>query len=137
MIDNFSVQEALIAQANSTPAIAASFPSGTILEYNFQGTDWVYPAARIQIDTQPDAGEDCGSCPSTVDFSWYIFSEKGSSKEADNLASKFVSGFRTLSFSQNGIKFVRVKILENIKAIRQDSRTWRAQVRCRSIIHSI
>ena len=137
MISNELVQNALIAKANSTPVINASLPSGTVLEYNFQGTDWTYPNARLQIETQSDVSEDSGSCPSVVEFSWYIFSEHGTSKQADNFAGKFVSAFRGLSFSQNNVKFVRVKILENIKAIRQDERTWRAQVRCRSIIHQI
>jgi hypothetical protein len=47
-----------------------------------------------------------------------------------------VQTFRGSSFARNNIKFVRVRILENIKAIRQDVRTWRAQVRCRSVVHN-
>lgn len=136
MIDNDLVQSSLLTQANTTPLITSSFPSGTVVEYNFQGTDWHYPAARIHIEDQRDL-EDYATCPSVVEFSWYIFSEKASSKEANNLAYKFVSAFRGLSFSQNHVKFVKIKILENIPAIRQDERTWRSQVRCQSIIHSI
>ena len=136
MIDNDLVQAALILKANSTAGITSSVPSGTILEYEFQGADWSYPNARLQIESQSDVSEDSGSCPSRVDFSWYIFSEKGTSKEADQIAGDFVAAFRGLSFTANNIKFVRVRVLENIKAIRQDSRTWRAQVRCQSVIHA-
>ena len=136
MINNDLVQAALIAKANSTPNIQTSLPSGTVLEYNYQGTDWTYPTARLQIESQVDVSEDVGSCPSMVEFSWYIFSEQGTSRQANLIAGKFVSSFRGLSFSQNNIKFVRVKILENIPAIRQDEGTWRSQVRCRSIVHN-
>lgn len=137
MISNDLVQIALLGKANSTPVIQTSLPSGTILEYNWQGTDAVYPMARLLIESQTDLINDVVNCPAVVSFSWYAFSEKGGSREADQLAGKFVQAFRGLSFSFNGIKFVRVRVLENIKAIREDTRTWRAQVRCRSVIHNL
>ena len=136
MISNELVQAAILAKANSTPVIQTYLPSGTVLEYNWQGADQNFPSARLHIENQFDAAEDIGSCPSTVEFSFYIFSEQGTSKQADQIAGAIVSGFRGLSFSRNNIKFVRVKILENIKAIRDTERTWRAQVRCRSVIHN-
>lgn len=135
MISNDLIQAAIIAKANSSAVlIAAPLSSGTVLEYNFQGTDWTYPCVRLQLESQPDATED--SCPSAVEFSFYVFSEQSSSKQANQLAGRVVSVFRGLSFTQNSIKFVKVKILENIPAIRQDVRTWRAQIRCRSVIHN-
>lgn len=136
MIDNNLLQAALIAKANGNATITASLPSGTILEYNFQGTDLTYPLARLQLESQADLSEPNVHCPSQVDFSWYIFSEKNSSKECNQIAGKFVSQFRGLSFSQNSIRFVKIRILENIPAIREDERTWRAQVRCQSIVHN-
>lgn len=136
MISNDIVQTALIAKANSTPGIQSYLPSGTVVEYNFQGVDWTYPCGRLQMESQIEQSEDLSGCPSWVEFSWYIFSEKGTSKEANQVAGAFVTAFRGLSFTKNNIKFVRVKILENIPAIRQDERTWRSQVRCRSLIHN-
>lgn len=133
MIPNDQVQTALLAKANSTPNINTSLPSGTILEYHWQGTDSNYPNARVQLETQIDVGEDC---PAVVEWSWYIFSEKGTAKEANQIAGKFVESFKGLSFARNNVKFTRCKILETIPAIRQDDRTWRAQVRCRSIVHA-
>ena len=135
MISNDLVQAALIAKANSTADIQAHLPSGTIVEYNYQGTEWGYPCGRLDMGPQSDQSEDTANCPSWVEFSWYIFSEKSSSKEANQIAGAFVSAFRGLSFTRNNIKFARVKILENIPAIRQDVRTWRSQIRCRSLIH--
>lgn len=135
MIDNDLIQAALIANANGNPVITGILPLGSVLEYNFQGTDTSYPSARLQLESQSDLAELNAQCPSQVDWSWYIFSEKGSSKECNQIASKFVSQFRGSSFSQNNIKFVKIRILENIPAIREDERTWRAQIRCQSIVH--
>lgn len=135
MIDNNLLQAALISKANSSSGIQTYLSSGTVLEYNWQGVDFALPAARLQIESQSDISELNVSCPSQVDFSWYIFSEKQSSKECNQVAGSFVSAFRGISFEKNGVKFVRVRITENIPAIREDERTWRAQVRCQSIIH--
>lgn len=135
MISNDLVKAALIAKTNSTPNIQTYLPSGTVLEYNYQGTDWTYPCGRIIVEDQTEQSEDTQGCPSWVDFSIYVFSEKGSSKEADQIAGAIVSSFRGLSFAKNNIKFVRVRIVENIPAIKQDERVWRAQVRCRTLIH--
>jgi len=136
MIDNNLLQAALIAKANSSTGIQTYLSSGTVLEYNWQGVDFGMPAARLQIEGQSDISELNEHCPSQVDFSWYIFSEKQSSKECNQIAGAFVTAFRGISFEKNAIKFVRVRISENIPAIREDERTWRAQVRCQSIVHS-
>lgn len=136
MISNELIQAALTAKVNGNSVITASIASGTIIEYNFQGTDFLYPNARLQIESQNDVADTNVHCPSQVDFSWYIFSERASSKECNQIAGKFVSQLRGLSFAQNSIKFVKIRILENIPAIREDERTWRAQIRCQSIVHN-
>lgn len=134
MIDNNLIKAALIAKANNTAGIQTYLPSGTVLEYNFQGTDWTYPCGRLELEPQTQEGKN--GCPSYIQFNWYIFSEQGSSKQADQIAGSFVTAFKDVSFVQNNIKFSSIKILENIPAIKQDVRTWRAQVRCRSLIHN-
>lgn len=133
MISNELVQAALVAKINNTPLVMA-LVSGTVLEYNFQGTDWIYPCARLQLEPQIGAGN-AVACPSFIEFSFYGFSEQGTSKEANQIAGAFVTSFRSLSFSQNNIKFSNIEVLENIPAIRQDVRTWRSQVRCRVLLH--
>ena len=139
MIDNDLLQAAILAKSQGVTALTSSLPSGTasIKEFNWRGTDFQYPCVRIAVESQFDVSETNISCPSQVDFSFYIFSEKQSSKEANSIAGKVVAGLRGLSFAQNNIKFVKVRILEHIPAIAEDERTWRAQVRCRSIVHEI
>jgi len=136
MISNELIQSALISKANGDTVIVASpLVSGSVREFNFQGTDFSYPAVRLQIESQIDVADTNVHCPSQVDFSWYVFSEKASSLEANSIAGRLVSELRGLSFSQNNIKFVKIRVLENIPAIREDERTWRAQVRCQSVVH--
>ncbi len=136
MIANDLLQQAIIDKSNSTAGIQTYLPSGTVLEYDFQGTDWTYPNGRIQMEGQFDVSEDMVHCPSYVEFSFYIFSEQRTSKQANQIAGAVVTAIRGISFTRNNIKFARVRVLENIPAIRSDERTWRAQVRCRSLVHN-
>lgn len=138
MISNDLVQAAILAKAQAITALTSSLPSGTasIKEFNWRGVIFQYPCIRLDIASQVDLSETNVSCPAQVDFSFYVYSEAQSSREANQIAGKVVTGFRGLSFSQNSIKFVKVRILENIPALVEDERTWRAQVRCQSIVHA-
>jgi len=138
VIDNDLIQAAILAKAQTITALTSSLPSGTasIKEYNWRGVIFQYPCVRLDIESQVDLSETNVSCPAQIDFSFYIYSESQSSREANQIAGKVVTGFRGLSFSQNSIKFVKVRILENIPALVEDERTWRAQVRCQSIVHA-
>jgi len=133
MISNELIKAAIVAKTQATATIIAALTDGAtgIKEFNYRGTDFSYPCIRIHIDSQYGI-----VCPSGIEFSFYVFSEKASSKEADHIAGIVVSTFQDLSFSQNGIKFVNINILENIPAIAQDELTWRSQIRCRTIIHN-
>lgn len=137
MISNELIQAAIVAKAQATTALTALLGGGVdgIRELNWKGTDFTYPCVRIALEGQTDLTDTNTSCPSQVDFSFYVFSEKASSKEANQIAGIIVTAFRGLSFAQNTVKFVKIRIQENIPAIAQDERTWRAQIRCQSIIH--
>ena len=138
MLDNDLIQGAIVDKAQGFSAITSQLPSGTysIKEFNWKGVDFQYPCIRVALESQIDLSETNVACPSQIDWSFYIFSEKSSSKEANSISGDVVSAFRGLSFRQNSIKFVKVRVLESIPAVAEDERTWRAQVRCQSIIHS-
>lgn len=138
MIDNNLIQAAIVAKTQSLASLTAQLPEGTngIREYNWKGTDFQYPCVRIHLENQTDLINDAESCPAQIEWSFYILSEQSSSKQANQIAGIIVSQLRGLSFSQNNIKFVRIKILENIPAMAVDERVWSAQIRCRSIIHT-
>ena len=108
-----------------------------VSELNWRGDVFSYPNVRIGLESQTDLTPDSNCTPVIIDWSTYIFSEKHSSLEADEIAGLIAVYFKDLNFSANGIRFVRVQILENIPALQEDSNTWRAQVRCRSIVYEV
>lgn len=142
MIPNNDAKEALIIKARSIAALTAPLPTGTlpdgvqgIREYGWKGTVFNYPNIRLELEPQVPTTNDSLCAPSFIEWSWYVFSEHQSSLEADEIAGILVSNFQAISFISNNVKFVRVNITENIPAISQDERTWRAQIRCRSIVN--
>lgn len=137
MISNDVIQAALLAKAQSTTSITSLLPDGAngIKQLNYKGTDFSLPCIRLAIESQTDVFGTEANCPSQVDFSFYVFSEKASSKEADQIAGAVVAAFRGLSFQRDTVKFVKIRILENVPAVAEDERTWRAQIRCQSIVH--
>ena len=139
MISNDIIQAALLAKAQAIVALTSSLTSGAdgIKQLNYKGADFSYPCVRLALEGQTDISGTNTNCPSQADFSFYVFSEKASSKEADQIAGKIITAIRGLSFSQSSVKFVKIRILENIPAIAQDELTWRAQIRCQSIVHLI
>lgn len=137
MISNDLIQAALLAKAQTIAALTAALTSGAkgIKELDYKGTDFSFPCVRIALEGQTDISGTNTNCPSQVDFSFYVFSEKSSSKESNQIAGIIVTAFRGMSFSQSTVKFVKIRITENIPAIAQDEITWRAQIRCQSIAH--
>jgi hypothetical protein len=135
MVSNDIIQAALLAKAQSIVALTAALTGGasSIKQLNFKGTDFSYPSVRLALEGQTELSE--MSCPSQVDFSFYVFSEKSSSKEADQIAGIIVSAIRGISFKQNTVRFTKIRITENIPAIAQDEVTWRSQIRCQSIVN--
>jgi len=137
MIPNDVTKAAVVAILKANATLVARLPDGLlgIREYGWRGNDFQYPAVRVEMETQIDLTP-ASNC-TLVDQSWsvYVFSEQHSSQEADDIAGIIAVYFKDLSFSGTGVKFSRAEILENIPAIPDDERTWRAQVRCRSIIY--
>lgn len=139
MIPNDQVKAAIVAQTKLTTSLVPRLPDGTqgIRESDWRGDVFQYPNVRISLETQTDATPDSDCTPVIQDWSVHVFSEKHSSLETDQLAGLVAVYFKGLNFTQNGIRFLRVQVLENIPAIQEDERTWRAQVRCRSIVQTI
>jgi hypothetical protein len=144
MIPNNVVKAAIVAETKLVPNLVSgsattSLPDGTqgIRETNWRGDEFHYPNVRISLENQTDATPDSNCTPVFQDWSIYVFSEVHSSYQCDEIAGMIVVYFKGRNFSSNGVKFVRVEILENIPAIQEDPNTWRAQIRCRSIVHEL
>ena len=137
MIANYQVKEAIVSILKSSAALVAALPDGSqgIRERGWRGDVFQYPCVRVDLESQRDITD--GFCPPVEqDWSVYVFSEKHSSREADLIAGIIANLFQGRFYNNNGIKFIRVRILENIPAIPEDEITWRAQVRCQSVIQA-
>jgi hypothetical protein len=138
MIPNDVTKAAVVAKLKANATLVARLPDGSqgIREAGWRGNVFKYPNVRVEMESQIDATPDSNCTPVNQAWSVYVFSESHSSQEADDIAGVIASYFKGLSFSGSGVRFSRVEVLENIPAIPDDERTWRAQVRCRSIIYT-
>lgn len=136
MISNNDLKAAIVARLKAFAQLIAILPDGLegVREYEWRGTDFQYPNVRVKIDGQVDTSPDSNCSIFSADWSVYIFSEIHSSNQADMIAGMIANYFRGSNFTYNAVKLVRIQIVENIPAVTQDERTWRAQVRCRSIV---
>lgn len=140
MIPNNDVQAAIVYQTQQVPLLTGTtLPDGArgVSELNWRGDEFQYPNVRVALESQTDATPDSNCTPVVVDWSIYTFSEIHSSFEANEIAGMIAVYFKGRNFTHNGLKFVRVEILENIPALQDDPNTWRSQVRCRSIVHEV
>jgi len=138
MIPNNTVQASIVAETQLVPTLTGTvLPDGAIgvSEVNWRGDVFQYPNVRVGLESQQDATPDSNCTPVFVEWSTYVFSEKHSSFEANEVAGLIVVYFKGRNFTSNGLRFARVEILENIPALQEDSNTWRAQIRCRSIVY--
>ena len=137
MIPNNVTKAAVVTANKAIASLIARLPDGSsgVREYGWRGNDFQYPNVRIEMESQVDQTPDSNCTPVNQAWSEYVFSESHSSMEADELAGIIAEYFKGITFSGDGVKFSRVEILEVIPAIPDDERTWRAQVRCRSIIY--
>lgn len=136
MIANDLIKEAIVTRLRAHTTLTARLPDGVqgVREQFWRGTIFQYPNVRVELETQTDATPDSNCTPAYQDWSVYVFSEKQSSQEADEIAGIIVAYLRGTNFTVNTVKFSKVSILENIPATPEDEHTWRAQIRCRSLI---
>ena len=137
MIANDQVKEAVVSILKANATLIALLPDGLqgVRERGWRGNQFGFPNVRVDLEPQRDQTPDSNCTPVIQDWSIYVYSEQHSSKEADQIAGIIANLFQSRFFVENGIKFARVNILENIPAFPDDENTWRAQVRCRSIIY--
>ena len=138
MIANDLTKAAVVAKLKADATLIARLPDGLlgIREYGWRGNVFQYPNVRVEMEAQVDVTPDSNCTPVNQSWSMYIFSESHSSQEADEISGIISNYFKGISFSGTGVRFSRVEVLESIPAIPDDERTWRAQVRCRSIIYT-
>lgn len=87
MISAELIQKAVIAKLKANAALVAALPSAdNIKEAQWQGTDFTYPAVRVDGNPQEPIGNGVDHLKlSTVSWAVKVYSEKDSSFEAGNI----------------------------------------------------
>lgn len=133
MVRNDQIKKALISHIKSKSDVTAILGDATeVREYNWQGTDYDYPAVRLQLrGNNPD---DSGCAKSIITFTWFCFDEETSSRMCDNLAGTLAEHYNKARFTSEGIRFFGCDVENIIPAIRQNVRTWRSEVQVRALV---
>lgn len=101
MIDNDQIQAAIVAKLKANSPLVTYLTQfqaqDEIRESQYQAAGFVYPAVRVELGTQTEEGNP--PCYSTVPFTVYCYSEKDSSREANQLAG-YVN--RAFGFNADG-----------------------------------
>jgi hypothetical protein len=126
MLSIVDVKEGLITYLKSKTSITDKLSGGAneIREVQWQGVEFTYPNVRVRI-RELVPYNDCGLA--TIASHIYVFSEDASSKEADEIAGIIANELNENHFSSAGVAY-NLWVTDVISAIRQDIRTWRAEV---------
>jgi len=127
MISVNDVQAAFVQSLKSDPLITGALGNNDIREDFWQDKNFVYPNLRVDVgDLTPVQAQPC----EVMDFSnvtIWVFSEKDSSYQANDIAAIVANKYHTHNFTQNS-KVYRTTVSRIIAAKRTDERTWRAGV---------
>lgn len=133
-----AIQAAIITKLKAL-APFGSVQSGEIRELEWQGDSFTYPNIRVELESNDWVFDEQERCMlQYVEFSIYCFSEQRSSKECSQIKTAIINALAGIGFSNNtySVKFNRLRIVDNVPAVRQDERTWRAQVKFGSRVGS-
>lgn len=139
MIGDEVVQAAIVAKLKSL-APFQSVASDEIRELEWQGDTFSYPNIRVELeDNVPYFDEQLKCTLQRVEWSVYCFSQQRSSKECSQIKTAISNAMVSNGFSNLplAIRFLPVKILDSVPAVRQDERTWRSQLRFGSKISGV
>lgn len=129
MLGDELVQAAIITKLKSlTPLVTVA--STEIRELEWQGDTFTYPNIRVELETNEWAFDEQEKCLlQYVEFSIYCFSEQRSSKECSQIKSAVINALGGIGFTSGLVKFSRLRLVDNVPAVREDERTWRSQVK--------
>lgn len=124
-VDNAEIKTALVAELKEKTTITSRLPSvDEIRETQYQGTDFSYPNVRVRIINNEPIGNT--GCYHRVSFGVQVFSQKDSSKEAEEISGIIAEELNDKGFTQNNVSFF-VRITNLVPALRTDERTWKTE----------
>lgn len=136
MIGDESIQASIVAKLKAL-APFDTVSSTEIREFQWQGDEFAYPNIRIELEKNEYEFDEQERCQlQYIEFSVYAFSESKSSKESSRIKSAVINQLVGAGFTTLGVKFNRVRLIDNVPAVRQDERTFRTQAKFGSRIQN-
>lgn len=132
MISDELVQADLIAKLKTITAVTSLLPDGVsgIKELQWQGDTFQYPGVRLDLENNEYVFDEQERCQlQYVEFSLYIFSQERSSKQCSQIKGLLATALVGLGFTGTNAKYTRLRLVDNVPAIREDERTWRSQIK--------
>lgn len=127
MLRNDQIQSAIIDRLKGNTSILALLSSsGDIKEDQWQGTSFVYPAVRLQLNSNQPLG-DANCRHSTISLSILVYTEDDNSLLVDKIAGIINNELHDKQFSSSGIA-VSLRTTNLVPAVKSDVRTWRSQI---------
>lgn len=131
LADNL-IQQDLITKLKAIPTGTAYLGDGAsgIRELEWQGDTFTYPNIRLDIESTNYVFDEQEKCALyLVEFSLYFFSQERSSKQGSQIKGLFENYFTGLGWTGANCKFNRLRLVDNIPAVRADEITWRSQLK--------
>lgn len=131
MLSDEFIQADIIAKLKTITTVTSLLTNGAsdIKELQWQGDTFKYPAVRLDLERTEyefDEQEKCNLY--NITFSVYIFSEERSSKQCSQIKGLLENYLSGLGWTGTYCKFNRLRLQENVPAVREDENTWRGQL---------
>lgn len=133
ILNTAKFQERIITELKSVSALTALVGTQEVREEFWQERDFTFPAVRVAIDELEPAGENPGCGHWIVPFRVQVWSDKASSKQAQEILTVAAQAlvYKTLEYSgyYKGLKIYPAQIAPHrMIATSQTSNVWTAQV---------
>lgn len=131
MFSDELIQADLIAKLKTLTSATSLLGDGVsgIKEAQWQGDTFLYPAVRLDLEDNRYYFDEQARCNLTeIKFSVYVFSEERSSKQCSQIKGLLEAGLTGVGFSGTNARYIELRLVDNVPAIREDERTWRSQL---------
>jgi hypothetical protein len=145
MISDNLLQADIITRIISivTGSIYASIATGTsdiggVRELQYQSDLFIYPNIRVDLESNEYVFDEQERCQlQYVEFSVYVFSEQRSSKECSQIKGMLATALVGLGFHGANAKYTRLRLVDNVPAVRESELIWRSQIKLGSRVQNL
>jgi hypothetical protein len=131
MISDEKVQQDIITELKTITSVTTLLGDGAsgIKELQWQGDTFSYPCVRVDLERDVYEFDEQEKCAlQHITFSIYIFSQERSTFECSKIKGLLESYLTGLGFAGLYAKYMRLRLMDNLSAVREDSLTWRSQL---------